>query len=87
MSDTRAGVSYLAVVTESTDEAQSLASYLNDHGVVAFHQEGNEISCPVERGLETMAKIETLRGTWGWFREHSETGVLGLTMSLFEVPN
>lgn len=86
MSDTRAGVSYLAIVTESTDEAESLARYLNDHGVVALHHDSNEVNCPVN-GLEAMAKVEALKVTWPMFYEHTDSGVLGMTMSLFEVPS
>jgi hypothetical protein len=80
-----ANVSYMAIVTESPDKAESMAAYFNDHGVVAFHQ-NNEVSCPFD-SMETLGKIEALKGTWPWFDEHSDTGVLGLTMSLFEVPN
>jgi hypothetical protein len=85
MSNARAGVSYLAIVTQSTDESESMAAYFNDHGVVAFCQQ-NEVNCPVD-GLEAMAKIEALKVTWPWFNEHSDSGVLGMNLSLFEVPN
>ena len=70
-------ISYLAIPVDSADEAESLANYLNEHGVCAFQQSINEVNCPLEDD-EVRMRVDTLKQTWSWFWEHSDCGLLGL---------
>ena len=71
------GISYLAIPVDSADEAESLANYLNEHGVAAFQQSINEVNCPLESD-EARERIDTLKQTWAWFWEFSDCHLLGL---------
>lgn len=71
------GISYLAIAVDNSDEAESLANYLNEHGVCAFQQTVNEVNCPLESD-ETIGRIEMLKQTWRLFWEFSDSGLFGL---------
>ena len=74
---------YLAIPVDSADEAESLANYLNEHGVCAFQQSTNEVNCPLENE-EVRTRIETLTQTWSWFWDYSDSGLLGLACYMKE---
>jgi membrane-bound lytic murein transglycosylase B len=71
------GISYLAIPVDSADEAESLANYLNEHGVCAFQQSGHEVNCPLEND-EMRQRVDVLKTTWQWFWDFSDSGLLGL---------
>lgn len=71
------GVSYLAIALDNSDEAESLANYLNEHGVCAFKQTINEVNCPIENS-DTLDLIEKLKDTWRMFWDYSDSGLFGL---------
>jgi len=73
------GISYLAIAVDNADEANSLAHYLNEHGVCAFQQAVNEVNCPLE-STEAVAHIELLKQTWRLFWEHSDSSLFGLAV-------
>lgn len=76
-------VSYLVTATDSEDEAQSLAFYLNEHGVIAFVQADHEVNCPLEKP-GTVVIVETLKHTWRMFWEYSDSGLFGLPLYVKE---
>lgn len=70
---------------ESADQAVSLSEYLNQHGLLAFKEEGeiDAVLVTVEAPNEDMAaeqerRIHMLRSTWEWFWEHSDKGLFDL---------
>lgn len=71
-------ISYHTIQTDHTDEAASLASYLNEHGVCA-QQVADTVELPVP-DVETFTKVETLKTTWLMFWEHSDSGLFGLPL-------
>ena len=75
----RVDVSYLVIPVDNTDEAESLASYLNEHGVCAFAQEDNEVNCPRENA-DTVTTVDLLLKTWRMFWDYSDSGLMGLPM-------
>lgn len=74
------GVVYVVIPTDQADEAESLAFYLNEHGVAAFVQADNEVNCPLEHGQAGFDALETLRTTWRMFWDNSDSGLFGLPM-------
>ena len=78
-------VLYLTLVTDNSDEAMSLAEYLNQHGIFAQQSEPNEITCPIDDPA-TAATIHSLRQTWRLFWEHSDSGLFGLPVSSGQLP-
>lgn len=73
-------VSYHTLMTDSNDEAISLANYLGQHGICAHPSDSasNEVVCPYPHGTDTIRQIEILCETWPWFWEHSDSTLLGL---------
>lgn len=72
-------VSYFTIQTAHADEAESLAFYLNEHGVCAAVKERDAVELPVldKRAYEN---IEMLKHTWALFWETSDSGLFGLCM-------
>lgn len=71
-------ISYHTIQTDHTDEAASLAMYLNEHGVCAQHI-NDTVELPVPN-VETFEKVELLKKSWELFWEHSDSGLFGLPM-------
>lgn len=71
-------ISYHTIQTDHTDEAASLAMYLNEHGVCAQHI-NDTVELPVP-DVETFEKVELLKKSWELFWEHSDSGLFGLPM-------
>lgn len=76
-------VSYQKILLDSHDEADSLAGYLNEHGVFAVVQDTNEVSV-VSENADTDQLIRTLRTTWRRFWDNSDSGLFGLPMFIKE---
>lgn len=78
-------VFYFVQPVDSSDQAMSLASYLNEHGVLA-HQADNAdhaVEIPVECSASDevatrSADIHSLIKTWRLYWEHSDAGLWGL---------
>jgi hypothetical protein len=81
MAQTR--VSYRTMMTEGTDEAESLSGYLNEHGVFAIVSNGHEVSVACE-DTETFELLSTLQTTWQRFWDNSDSGLFGLPMFIKE---
>lgn len=75
-------ISYHTIQTDHVDQAESLAYYLNEHGVCA-HAQGDGIEVPVP-DAGAFERIEALKTTWGWFWENSDSGLFGLPMYVKE---
>lgn len=71
-------ISYHTIQTDHTDEAASLAHYLNEHGVCA-QQVNDTVELPVQ-DVETFTRVELLKKSWALFWEHSDSGLFGLPM-------
>lgn len=76
-------VFYYAQPVDSADQAVSLAEYLNQHGVLAYKAENDQVEIPMEclgsaEVAEKTATVHTLVGTWRMFWEHSDKGLFGL---------
>ena len=71
-------ISYHTIQTDHVDEAASLASYLNEHGVCA-QQIDDTVELPVPDS-DTFARVEMLKSTWALFWENSDSGLFGLPM-------
>ena len=78
-------VLYLTLVVDNSDEALSLAEYLNQHGFFAQQSDTNEITCPMEDPASA-AVIHDLRKTWRLFWDHSDSGLFGLPISTGQLP-
>lgn len=72
----RTTINYVVVQTQHTDEAISLAEYLNQHGICAV-PEGQEVTCPMV-DPSVAEKIYQLQLSWEMFWEHSDKGLFGL---------
>ncbi|AGV99574.1 hypothetical protein SEA_LIFESAVOR_93 [Mycobacterium phage LifeSavor] len=75
-------ISYHTIQTHHADEAESLAFYLNEHGVCA-QAKGDAIDVPVP-DRETFDKVEKLKETWEMFWETSDSGLFGLPLYVKE---
>lgn len=71
-------ISYHQIQTDHVDEAESLAFYLNEHGVCA-HAQRDAVEVPVP-DLDTFKHVEMLKTTWSMFWETSDSGLFGLPM-------
>lgn len=71
-------ISYHTIQTDHVDEAASLASYLNEHGVCA-QQVDDTVELPVPDS-DTFIRVEMLKSTWALFWENSDSGLFGLPM-------
>lgn len=71
-------ISYHTIQTDHTDEAASLAHYLNEHGVCAQHI-NDTVELPVP-DADTFTRVEMLKQTWALFWENSDSGLFGLPM-------
>ena len=71
-------ISYHTIQTDHTDEAASLAHYLNEHGVCAQHI-NDTVELPVP-DADTFNRVEMLKQTWALFWENSDSGLFGLPM-------
>lgn len=75
-------ISYHTIQTDHLDEAESLAFYLNEHGVCA-NATGDAVEVPVP-DRATFDQIEMLKTTWAMFWEVSDSGLFGLPMYVKE---
>lgn len=75
-------ISYTTIQTDHLDEAESLAYYLNEHGIYA-NAKGDGVEVPVP-DRETFDKIEMLKQTWELFWENSDSGLFGLPLYVKE---
>ncbi len=71
-------ISYHTIQTDHVDEAISLASYLNEHGVCA-QDSGDAVELAVP-DVETFERVEMLKKSWSLFWEHSDSGLFGLPL-------
>lgn len=69
-------ISYHTIQTDHVDEAASLASYLNEHGVCA-QQVNDTVELPVP-DVATFETVELLKKSWAMFWENSDSGLFGL---------
>lgn len=72
-------VSYLTFPLDSSDQVTSLANYLNAHGVEAFSDEGNGVTCPIF-DAKIVGVLHQLQRCWLLFWEHSDAEVFGLSV-------
>lgn len=77
-------VEYKTIMTASIDEAESLAGYLNEHGVFAIANEADHSVSATTTDAESDALIRTLKGTWRVFWENSDSGLFGLPLFIKE---
>lgn len=75
-------ISYHTIQTDHVDEAESLAFYLNEHGVCAQAQ-GDSVEVPVP-DRATFDQVELLKQTWQLFWETSDSGLFGLPVYVKE---
>lgn len=75
-------ISHQMITTDHTDEAESLAAYLGEHGIFAM-VEGTEVRA-ASNDVETDSLIRTLKGTWRHFWDNSDSGLMGLPMFIKE---
>lgn len=71
-------INYHTIQTDHTDEAESLAFYLMEHGVDA-HAQHDAVEVPVP-DRDTYDQIELLKQTWRLFWDTSDSGLFGLPM-------
>jgi len=72
-------VSYHTIQTAHADEAESLAFYLNEHGLCANVRDRDAVELPV-LDMTAFTQIEMLKQTWLLFWETSDSGLFGLPM-------
>lgn len=75
-------ISYHTIQTDHSDQAESLAYYLNEHGVCA-NATADTIDVPVP-DTATFDKVEALKTTWSWFWDTSDSGLFGLPLYVKE---
>jgi hypothetical protein len=78
-SENAVDVYYLTLPVASSDQARSLANYLNAHGVEAVPDGNDGVTCPVAKD-ETVSDIRHLQKSWYKFWEHSDAEVFGLSV-------
>lgn len=76
-------VSHQTITTQSNDEAESLAGYLNEHGIFAFVTDEVEVRAASANGEDDLA-IRVLKSTWRRFWESSDSGLFGLPLFVKE---
>lgn len=81
---THVDVEYKTVVTTSNDEAESLAGYLNEHGVFAIVADDTEVRA-LSPDEQSDTDIRTLKTTWRMFWDNSDSGLFGLPLFVKEV--
>lgn len=69
-------INYHTIQTHHVDEAESLAHYLNEHGVCAQVVDRDGVEVPIP-DRETFDIVETLKVTWERFWENSDSGLFG----------
>lgn len=69
-------INYHTIQTDHTDEAASLAFYLNEHGVCA-NPKTDTVEVPIP-DRETFDRVEVLKTTWALFWENSDSGLFGI---------
>ena len=78
-------ISYHVIQTDHRDEAESLAFYLNEHGLVAWVKEGENSAVEMPQMDEAVFRqVEMLKQTWQLFWETSDSGLFGLPMYVKE---
>jgi hypothetical protein len=77
---THVDVEYKTIVTANPDEADSLAGYLNEHGVFATVNTAEHSVSALSDDTETDELIRTLKRTWRKFWDNSDSGLYGLPM-------
>lgn len=77
------GILQSVITTTSSDEAESLAGYLTEHGVFATVADVFEVRIATEDS-EHYDEVDTLLITWKMFWEHSDSGLFGLPMFVKE---
>lgn len=75
-------VSHQAITVSTADEADSLAGYLNEHGIFAI-TDGAEVRA-ASPDVDTDTNIRTLKSTWRMFWDNSDSGLFGLPMFIKE---
>lgn len=80
---THVDVSYQTILTNTEDEAVSLAGYLTEHGVFAIVTDDNHVSA-LSDDTEAFETIQTLKRTWRLFWDNSDSGLFGLPLFVKE---
>ena len=70
-------ISYHQLQTGHADEAESLAFYLNEHGVCAQVVDRDAVEVPIP-DRDTFDIVEILKTTWARFWAESDSGLWGL---------
>lgn len=78
-------IHYHTEPVDSSEQAASLSEYCNQHGFLAYPDGDDAVIIPMECSTEDHAaeaerKVHMLVSTWGWFWEHSDRGLFGLTI-------
>lgn len=76
-------ISYFTIQTAHADEAESLAFYLNEHGICANVADRDAVELPV-LDAATFDRVEMLKLTWQMFWDTSDSGLFGLPMYVKE---
>jgi hypothetical protein len=72
-------ISYFTIQTAHADEAESLAFYLNEHGICAQVKERDSVELPV-LDADSFGRVEMLKATWQLFWDTSDSGLFGLPL-------
>lgn len=70
-------VFYLTLPVDNSDQAVSLAEYLNQHGIAAGSEGVDGVTCPLDDPA-TAAVVHQLHQTWDRYWEYSDSGLFGL---------
>jgi hypothetical protein len=70
---------YLTLPVDSSDQATSLANYLNAHGVEAVSDTDDGVTCPIP-DTKLVSTIHQLHTSWRLFWRHSDEEVFGLSV-------
>lgn len=77
-------VEYKTIMLESADEAESLAGYLNEHGIFAVANVDEKSVSATTANSDDDAAIRVLKGTWRRFWDNSDSGLFGLPLFVKE---
>jgi len=77
-------IDYMTLGVSHPDEVESLASYLNEHGIFAIASIDENSVRAASGDSETDAVVRTLKTTWRRFWDNSDSGLLGLPMFIKE---
>ncbi|QZE10433.1 hypothetical protein SEA_SCOOBYDOOBYDOO_87 [Mycobacterium phage ScoobyDoobyDoo] len=79
---THADVEHKTITVATEDEAESLAGYLNEHGIFASAEDKTVLA--LSNDDETDQAIRVLKSTWRRFWDNSDSGLFGLPMFVKE---